>query len=56
MGKNIHYCSNCGNYTFSNICKNCNIKCLKTNPVKYSLSDKYKLYRQIYMETKHERY
>ena len=54
MGKKIHYCYNCNNYTFSDTCKYCNLKCFITNPPKYSIIDKYKKYRQMYIEEKYE--
>ncbi len=56
MGKHIHYCIKCDRYTFDKKCILCNSLCINTNPMKYSYLDKYKSYRQIYMEYTNERY
>jgi len=45
LTKLLRKCENCKAYTLSKICKKCNVDTVYPHPPKFSLEDKYTIYR-----------
>jgi H/ACA ribonucleoprotein complex subunit 3 len=41
----LRKCTNCGDYTLKDLCKNCNESTKSVHPAKFSPDDKYLRYR-----------